>query len=72
MARKTLPEFSRKSNGRSVVRRSLQRRSHADVTSMTHQRGRITQKYGTVVRTNEFQAWFVFEHVVDTPLVMAE
>jgi len=25
-----------------------------------------------VVRTNEFQAWFVSEHVVETPLVKAE
>ena len=25
-----------------------------------------------VIRTNEFQAWFVSEHVVDTSLVRAE
>src|SRR5437764_4217278 len=27
---------------------------------------------GDVIRTNELQAWFVSEHVVDTPLVRAE
>ena len=50
MARKTLPEYSRKSNGRSVVHRALQRRPREDVTPMIHQRAPVTQKYGTVVR----------------------
>src|SRR6185437_4442442 len=50
MARKTLPEYSRKSNGRTSAHRAPRRGIHEDVTPMTHQRGRVTQKFGTVVR----------------------
>ena len=48
------------------------RQAASDASDKGDEKGTNDLLISDVVRTNELQAWFVSEHVVDTPVVRAD